>query len=82
MFLFCVHETWSLTLRQEHRLRVLENKPMKILGPKKGEKRGRCREVRKKKLHCVYFSPNIITFDDQRGGAILVEHVRMATPSR
>jgi hypothetical protein len=32
------YETWSLTLRQEHRLRVFENKTLRrILGPKRKE---------------------------------------------
>jgi hypothetical protein len=35
-------ETWSLTLREEHRLRVFENKLMRtIFGPKKDEVTGR-----------------------------------------
>jgi hypothetical protein len=35
-------ETWSLTLREEHRLRVFENRVLRrIFGPKKNEVRGR-----------------------------------------
>jgi hypothetical protein len=34
-------ETWSLTLREEHRLRVFENRVLrKVFGPKKGEVTG------------------------------------------
>jgi hypothetical protein len=34
-------ETWSLTLREEHRLKVFENRVLrKILGPKKNEEIG------------------------------------------
>jgi hypothetical protein len=34
-------ETWSLTLREEHRLRVFENKVLrKIFGPKRDEVTG------------------------------------------
>jgi hypothetical protein len=34
-------ETWSLTLREEHRLRVFENRVMRrIFGPKRGEVTG------------------------------------------
>jgi len=34
-------ETWSLTLREEHRLRVFENRVLRrILGPKRDEKTG------------------------------------------
>jgi hypothetical protein len=28
-------ETWSLTLREEHRLRVFENRVLRIFGPKR-----------------------------------------------
>jgi hypothetical protein len=30
-------ETWSLTLGEEHRLRVFENRVLKIFGPKREE---------------------------------------------
>jgi hypothetical protein len=30
-----VRETWSFTLREEHRLRVSENRMLRIFGPKK-----------------------------------------------
>jgi hypothetical protein len=33
-------ETWSLTLRVEHRLRVLENRVLRIFGPKRDEETG------------------------------------------
>jgi hypothetical protein len=34
-------KTWSLTLREEHRLRVFENKVLrKIFGPKRDEVKG------------------------------------------
>jgi hypothetical protein len=34
-------ETWSLTLREEHRLRVFENRvPRRIFGPKRDEVTG------------------------------------------
>jgi hypothetical protein len=40
-----VCETWSLTLRQEHRLRVFENRVLRrIFGQKKGEVTGGRRE--------------------------------------
>jgi hypothetical protein len=35
-------ETWSLTLRKEHRLRVFENRVLRrIFGPKRGEVMGK-----------------------------------------
>jgi hypothetical protein len=33
-------ETWSLTLREEHRLRAFENRVMRIFGPKRDEVTG------------------------------------------
>jgi len=37
----CGCETWSLTLKEEHRLRVLENKVLRrILGPRRDEVTG------------------------------------------
>jgi hypothetical protein len=49
-------EAWSLTLREEHRLRVLR----RIFGPKRGEVTGGCRELHNEELHKLYSSPNII----------------------
>jgi hypothetical protein len=37
-------ETWSLTLREEHRLRVFENKVLRISGPKRDEVTGRSQQ--------------------------------------
>jgi hypothetical protein len=51
-------ETLSLTLREEHRLRVSENRVLKrILGPKRDEVRS---DWKNEKLHNLYSSPNII----------------------
>jgi len=33
-------ETWSLTLREERRLKVSENRELRIFGPKRDEIRG------------------------------------------
>jgi hypothetical protein len=53
-------ETWSLTLREEHRLRVSENRVLrKIFGPKK-EVDGSWRKLHNDELHSLYSSPNII----------------------
>jgi hypothetical protein len=39
-------ETWSLTLREEHRLRVFENRVLKkIFGPKRDDVSGECWET-------------------------------------
>jgi hypothetical protein len=48
-------ETWSLTLREEQRLRVL-----RIFGPKRDEVTGGRRELHNEEIHNVYSSPSII----------------------
>jgi hypothetical protein len=52
-------ETWSLTLREEHRLRVFENRVLRIFGPKR-EEDGSWRKLHNDKLHSLYSSPNIV----------------------
>jgi hypothetical protein len=53
-------ETWSLTLGEEHRLRVFENRVLrKIFGPKR-EEDGSWRKLHNDELHSVYCSPNIV----------------------
>jgi hypothetical protein len=45
-------ETWSLTLREEHRLGVFENRVLKrIFGPKRDEVTGRWRKYIIKQLN-------------------------------
>jgi hypothetical protein len=54
-------ETWSLTLREEHRLRVFENRVLRrIFGPKRDEVTGEWRKLHNEELHILYSSPNII----------------------
>jgi hypothetical protein len=54
-------ETGSLTLRDEHRLRVCETRVLKrIFGPKRDEARGEWRKLHNEALHILYSSPNII----------------------
>jgi hypothetical protein len=52
-------ETWSLTLREEHRLRVFENRMLRIFGPKR-EEDGSWRKLHNDELHNLYSSPNIV----------------------
>jgi hypothetical protein len=53
-------ETWFLTLREEHRLRVFENRvSRRIFGPNSKED-GSWRKLHNDKLHNVYSSPNIV----------------------
>ncbi|KAJ4438349.1 hypothetical protein ANN_14291 [Periplaneta americana] len=54
-------ETWTLTLREEHRFRVFENKVLrKIFGAKRDEVTGEWRKLHNTELHALYSSPDII----------------------
>jgi hypothetical protein len=54
-------EIWSLTLRLEHRLRVLENRVLRrIFWPNGDEVTGEWRKLHNEKLNELYCSPNII----------------------
>jgi hypothetical protein len=54
-------ETWSLTLREEHRLRVFENRVLRrIFGPKRDEVMGEWRTLHNEERHILYSSPDII----------------------
>jgi hypothetical protein len=54
-------ETWSLTLREEHRLRVFETGEMRrIFGPKRDEVTGDWRKFLSGELHNLYSLPGII----------------------
>jgi hypothetical protein len=54
-------ETWSLTLKEEHRLRVFEERDLKrIFGPMSDEVTGGWRKLHNEELHNLYSSPSII----------------------
>jgi hypothetical protein len=54
-------ETWPLTLREEHRLRVFENRVLRrISGPKRDEVTGEWKKLHKEEFHDLYSSPSII----------------------
>jgi hypothetical protein len=56
----CGCETWSLTLGEEHRLRVFEYRVLRrIFGPK-SEEDGSRRKLHNDELHSLYSSPNIV----------------------
>jgi hypothetical protein len=53
-------ETWSLTLREEQRLRVFENKMLRrIFGPKRDEVTAEWRKPHIEELRDLYSSPSI-----------------------
>ncbi|KAJ4441023.1 hypothetical protein ANN_10872 [Periplaneta americana] len=55
-------ETWTLTLRKEHRLRVFENKVLwKIFGAKRDEVTGEWTKLHNAELHALYSVPDIIS---------------------
>jgi hypothetical protein len=54
-------ETWSLTLREVHNLRVFENRVLRrIFGPKRDEVTSKWRKLHNKELHDLYSSPSTI----------------------
>jgi hypothetical protein len=54
-------DTWSITLREEHRLRVFENRVLgRIFGPKRDEVTGGWRKLHNEEQHDLYSSPSII----------------------
>jgi len=75
-------ETWSLTLREEHRLRVFENRVVRrIFGPKRDEVMREWRKLHNEELNDLYCSPNIVRVINSRK-IIMAEHVTHMGESR
>jgi hypothetical protein len=53
-------ETWSLTFREEHGLRVFENRVLRRIFGLKREEDGSWRKLHNDELHSLYSSPNIV----------------------
>jgi hypothetical protein len=57
----CTIEKWSLTVREEHKLRVFENRVLRrIFGPKRDGVTGGWTKLHNEELHNFYSSPSII----------------------
>jgi len=67
------YETWWLTLREERRLRVFENRVLRIIfGPKRDEVTGEWRILHNEELNDLYCSPSFSvdkTEKNEMGGA-------------
>jgi len=60
-------ETWSLTLREEPRIRVFENRVLRrIFGPKRDVVTGEWRKLYNEELNVLYSSPNIVQVTKSR----------------
>jgi hypothetical protein len=58
---FCGCETWWLTLREERRLRVFENRVLRrIFGPKRDEVTGEWRKLHNEELNNLYSSLGMV----------------------
>jgi hypothetical protein len=61
------YETWSLTLSEEHRLRVFENRVLRrIFGPKRDKVTEEWRKLHNAKVHNLYSSPHIRQIKSRR----------------
>jgi hypothetical protein len=57
----CGCETWSLTLREKHKLRVFENRGLRrIFGLKREEMAGGWKSLHNEELHNLYALQNIV----------------------
>jgi hypothetical protein len=55
------YETWSLTLREERRLRVFEHRVLrKVFWPKRDEATGKWRKLHNEELNDLYSLTNIV----------------------
>jgi hypothetical protein len=61
-------EIWSVTLREEHKLRVFENRVLRrTFGPKRDRVMGGWRKLHNQELHDLYSLPSTIELSSQGG---------------
>jgi hypothetical protein len=71
-------ETWSLTVREEHKLRIFENRVLRrIFGPKRDGVTGGWRKLYNEELHNLYSSLSIIRIIKSRRMRWVVHVARM-----
>ena len=68
-------ETWSLTLREECRLRVFENRILRQIFVPKRDENGEWRRLHNEELHSLYCSPNIVRVIKSRRRLRWADHV-------
>jgi hypothetical protein len=75
-------ETWSLTIREEYRPRVSENRVLRrIFEPKRKDVKGHRRKLHNEELHNLFSSPNKIRMNKSRRMR-WVEHVAQSFLSK
>jgi hypothetical protein len=73
-------ETWSLTLREKHRLRVFEKRVLRrLFGPRRVEVAGEWRKLHNEELHDLYSSPSIIRIMRMRSGRRIFSKILIVT---
>jgi hypothetical protein len=60
-----VHETWSFTFREEHRLRVFKNRVLRIFGPERDEVKWEWRRLHNEMFYALH-STNIQVLKSRR----------------
>ena len=61
-------ETWSMTLREDRKMRVFESMVFRrIFGPRRDEVTGEWRRLHNEELKDLYSSPNIVRVIKSRG---------------
>ena len=59
-------ETWTLALREEHRLRVIENRVLrKLFRPERNRVTSDWRKIHNKEFHDLYSSPDTVRVSSQ-----------------